>query len=271
VGRTRDALDEGRLVLYSQPIVSLKDGDPREELLLRMIGRDDEVIAPGSFLPPAEKFGLIMEIDHWVVMQAIQLAATGRRVEANLSAESIANVELLPAIEQKLRQTGADPANVVIEITETALMRDIEAGQSFAEALVDLGCSIALDDFGTGFGSFTYLKKLPVKYLKIDIEFVRNLGSNPANQHLVKAIVNLAQGFGHETIAEGVEDEETLTLLREYGIDFAQGFHIGRPAPIRASPAADCKHRGRCSGGCWDCRQSSWCRRRSQDRYRHPQ
>jgi PAS domain S-box-containing protein len=232
VGRTRDALDEGRLVLYAQPILPLRDGDPSEELLLRMLGRDDEIIPPGSFLPAAEKFGLIMEIDRWVVMQAIRLAASGRRVEANLSAESIGNVELLSAIEQQLRQTGVDPANIVFEITETALMRDIDEGQSFAQGLVDLGCGIALDDFGTGFGSFTYLKKLPVKYLKIDIEFVRHLGSNPANQHLVKAIVNLAQGFGHQTIAEGVEDEETLTLLRDYGVDFAQGFHLGRPAPI---------------------------------------
>jgi PAS domain S-box-containing protein len=232
VGRTRDAIDEDRLVLYSQPIVPLTGGDPSEELLLRMIGREGEIIPPGSFLPAAEKFGLIEEIDQWVVMQAIRLAASGRRVEANLSAESIGSVELLSAIEQQLRETGADPANLVIEITETALMRDIDAGHSFAQGLVDLGCGIALDDFGTGFGSFTYLTRFPVKYLKIDIEFVRELPSHPDNQHLVKAIVNLARGFGHQTIAEGVEDEETLALLRDYEVDFAQGFHLGRPAPI---------------------------------------
>jgi EAL domain-containing protein (putative c-di-GMP-specific phosphodiesterase class I) len=111
-------------------------------------------------------------------------------------------------------------------------MRDIEAGRTFAEGLVALGFGIALDDFGTGFGSFTYLKKLPLTYLKIDMEFVRHLGSNPANQHLVKAIVSLAEAFGHRTIAEGVEDAETVTLLREYGVDYAQGFHLGRPAAI---------------------------------------
>ena len=94
------------------------------------------------------------------------------------------------------------------------------------------GCEIALDDFGTGFGSFTYLKRLPIQYLKIDIDFVRDLVANPANQHVVKAIVNLARGFGQETIAEGVEDAQTLDLLRDYGVDFAQGFYIGRPAPI---------------------------------------
>jgi len=236
VGRTRDALDEGRLVLYSQPIISLGGGPANEELLLRMVGREEDVIPPGRFLPAAEQFGLIEEIDQWVVTQAIQLAATGRGVAANLSAESVGNVDLLSMIEQQLRDTGADPAKLVFEITETALMGDIDAGQAFAEGLVELGCSIALDDFGTGFGSFTYLKRLPVTYLKIDIEFVRHLASNPANQHIVRAIVSLAHGFGHKTIAEGVEDEATLTLLRDYGVDFAQGFHIGRPAPIAQSP-----------------------------------
>jgi EAL domain-containing protein (putative c-di-GMP-specific phosphodiesterase class I) len=200
-----------------------------------MVGRDGEVIPPGSFLPAAEKYGLIAEIDEWVVIQAIRMAASGRRVEANLSADSIGGLDLLGVIDRELRETGADPADVVFEITETALMRDIEAGEAFAHGLADLGCGLALDDFGTGFGSFTYLKKLPVKFLKIDIEFVRNLASNPANQHLVKAIVSLAQGFGHQTIAEGVEDEETLALLREYGVDFAQGYHLGRPSPIQAA------------------------------------
>jgi PAS domain S-box-containing protein len=238
LGRTRDAIDEGRLVLYSQPIVALKDGEPSEELLLRMIGRDGEVIPPGSFLPTAEKFGLILDIDRWVVLQAIDMAAGGRRVQANLSADSIGNVELLSVIEQQLLETRADPAHIVFEITETALMRDIDAGQAFAEGVVELGCGIALDDFGTGFGSFTYLKRLPVSYLKIDIEFVRHLRSNHANQHLVKAIVSLAKGFGQETIAEGVEDEDTLRLLCDYGVDFAQGFHIGRPAPIAELSAA---------------------------------
>ncbi|MDX6649512.1 MAG: hypothetical protein QOJ97_1463 [Solirubrobacteraceae bacterium] len=233
VGRTRDALDEGRLVLYSQPIISLSDGKPNEELLLRMVGREDEVIAPGRFLPAAEQFGLIVEIDEWVVTQAIRLAATGRGVAANLSAESVGNGELLSLIEEQLRETGADPSDLVFEITETALMGDIDAGQAFAEGLVELGCGVALDDFGTGFGSFTYLKRLPVTYLKIDIEFVRHLASNRSNQHIVKAIVSLAQGFGHQTIAEGVEDEATLELLRDYGVDFAQGFHIGRPAPLK--------------------------------------
>jgi PAS domain S-box-containing protein len=232
LGRVRDAIDENRLVLYSQPIVPLAGGRPSEELLLRMIGRNNEVILPGSFLPVAEKYGLIGEIDRWVITQATRLAATGRRViEANLSATSIGTSDLLPFIEQQIREAHADPANLVFEITETALMHDITAGEAFARGLAALGCGLALDDFGTGFGGFTYLKKLPITHLKIDIEFVRDLATNPDNRHVVKAIVSLARAFGLKTIAEGVEDEQVLTLLRAEGVDFAQGFHLGRPAP----------------------------------------
>ena len=235
VGRIREALDEDRLVLYSQPIVPLTGGLPSEELLLRMVGRDGEIILPGAFLGIAEKFGLILEIDRWVVKESIRRAATGRRVEANLSAESINTPDFLAFIENELRDTGADPSNLVFEITETALMRDIERGEVFAHRLEDLGCRLAIDDFGTGYGTFTYVKRLPVRYLKIDIEFVRDLVGSSANQHVVKAIVNLAQGFGCQTIAEGVEDAETLKVLEEFGVDYAQGFYLGRPVPVERS------------------------------------
>lgn len=235
LGRIRDAIDEDRLVLYSQPIVPLADGRPSEELLLRMIGRDNEVILPGSFLPVAEKYGMIGEIDRWVITQATRLAASGRVIEANLSAISIGASDLLSFIEQQIREARADPENLVFEITETALMRDISAGETFARGLAALGCGLALDDFGTGYGSFTYLKMLPITHLKIDIDFVRDLVTHPDNLHVVKAIVSLARAFGLKTIAEGVESEQALTLLRAEGVDFAQGFHLGRPAPITGS------------------------------------
>jgi PAS domain S-box-containing protein len=235
VGRIQDALDQDRFVLYSQPIIPLAGGRPRQELLLRMRGQAGEIIAPGSFLPVAEKYGQIGEIDRWVIGEAVRLAAGGMRVEANLSAASIGNLDLLALIERQMHDAGADPSNLIFEITETALMEDVEAGTAFAHGLARIGCELALDDFGTGFGSFTYLKAVPVTYLKIDIDFVRDLGSNPANQHLVKAIVGLADGFGYKTIAEGVEDAETLALLADYGVDFAQGFHVGPPAPIQRS------------------------------------
>jgi PAS domain S-box-containing protein len=236
VEKIREALDEDRLVLFSQPIVPLSGGHRTEELLLRMVSRDGEIISPGAFLGVAEKYGLIKEIDRWVVKQAVRLAAEGRRVGANLSAESIVSPDLLAIIEQQVDQARADPSNLVFEITETALMSDIVRGETFARGVVDLGCTLALDDFGTGFGTFTHLKKLPIQYLKIDIEFVRDLVASSANQHVVKAIVNLAQGFGCKTIAEGVEDAETLELLKAFGVDFAQGFFLGRPAPLSPSP-----------------------------------
>jgi PAS domain S-box-containing protein len=236
VGRIREALDENRLLLYAQPIVPLAGGQASEELLLRMEGRNGEIIPPGAFLHAAEKYGLISEIDRWVVKEAVRLAASGRHVEANLSAESISTLDLLTVIEREIYQTGADPSNLVFEITETALMGDIAKGEFFARGLLDLGCGLALDDFGTGFGTFTYLKRIPIKFLKIDIEFVRDLETNAANRHIVKAIVNLAEGFGCQTIAEGVEDEATLSVLRDFGVDFVQGFHLGRPAPIVERP-----------------------------------
>ena len=236
VGRIRDALDENRMVLYAQPIIPLTTRANRsEELLIRMVGRDGKIIPPGVFLPVAEKYGQIEEIDQWAITQAARLAAGGRRVHANLSTESIGSLDLPSRIESELSDAGADPADVVFEITETALMGDMEAGEAFTRGITDIGCAVALDDFGTGYGSFTYLQKLHIAYIKIDIEFVRNLVCNTTNQHLVKAIVNIAHGLGQQTIAEGVENSETLDLLREYGVDLAQGFYLGRPQPLKSA------------------------------------
>jgi PAS domain S-box-containing protein len=233
VGRLRDALDHERLVLYAQPIVPLTErAEPSQELLLRMVGLAGELIPPGSFLPVAEKYGQIGEVDQWVIAQAAQLAAGGLRLHANLSAASIGSLDLLRRVEEELSEAGADPAKIVFEITETALMRNLEQGEAFARGITDIGCGLALDDFGTGYGSLTYLQKLPITYLKIDMAFVRDLATNTANQHLVKAIVNIAQGFGQQTIAEGVESVEILDFLLDSGVDLAQGFHLGRPQPL---------------------------------------
>jgi PAS domain S-box-containing protein len=233
VGRIRDALTEERLVLHAQPIIDIHSRQVvMDELLLRMVDRDGAIIAPGRFLPAAEQYGLIEDIDRWVLAQAIKLAAHGLKVHFNISGKSLGSRELIGDLVRGLRDTGADPGLLVCEITETALANDRAVTQAFVHELSELGCKIALDDFGTGYGGFTYLKRLPITVLKIDTEFVRDLVENPQNQHVVKAIVNLARGFGHQTIAEGVETEATLELLRGYGVDYAQGFLIGRPAPI---------------------------------------
>jgi PAS domain S-box-containing protein len=236
LGRVREAIDEDRLVLYSQPIIPLSGGKPAEELLLRMVGRDGETIAPSAFLPAAEQYGLIEEIDRWVISRAMRIAAAGRCVAVNLSAKSVSD-RLLEFIQEELVAAGADPSNVIFELTETALFDEIAAGEAFALGLAEIGCGLALDDFGTGFASLTYLRVLPARYLKIDVEFVRDLTHNETNQHLVRSIIHLARGLDKKTIAEGVESEAILALLRSFGVDYAQGFHLGRPEPVAAVPA----------------------------------
>jgi EAL domain-containing protein (putative c-di-GMP-specific phosphodiesterase class I) len=139
---------------------------------------------------------------------------------------------MLSFIEHEIRRSGAAPADLVFEITETALMTDLRAAEEFAQGVAALGCGLAIDDFGTGFGSLVYLKKLPITRLKIDVEFVRDLLTNEANRHVVDAIVSLARSFNVSTVAEGVEDAATLDCVRAAGVDFAQGFYLGRPGPI---------------------------------------
>jgi PAS domain S-box-containing protein len=240
VGPIRDALDQDRLVLHAQPIIDLQSGHVvRHELLLRMVDRDGALIAPGRFLPAAEQYGLIEEIDRWVLAQAVKLAARGLKVHFNISGKSLGSRKLLSDLVRALRDTGADPTLLVCEITETALANDETVAEAFVHELTELGCEVMLDDFGMGYGGFAYLKRLPVTVLKIDMEFVRDLFENPQNQHVVKAIVTLAHGFRRKTIAEGVETESTLALLKDYGVDYAQGYLIGRPAPILHSLLVD--------------------------------
>jgi PAS domain S-box-containing protein len=238
--RVEHALAEQRFVLYAQPIADLHTGEVvQRELLLRMRAPDDggvtaELIAPGLFLPVAEEFGLITEIDRWVIDRSTKTAAMGEAVQINVSARSVSDPGLVDYIRAAILRTGADPESIVFEITETTLVSDEAAARTFVERLHRLGCKIALDDFGTGYGGFSYLKQLPVDFLKIDVQFVRDLRTSSASRSVVQAIVSLAAGFGLKTVGEGVEDRETLDLLRELGVDYGQGFHIGRPAPLHA-------------------------------------
>jgi len=233
LGEIRRAFAEDRFELHAQPIVDLATGATvQRELLIRMRATDGSLVPPGDFLPVAEKYGAIREIDRWVIAQGTAYAARGIDVEINISASSIGDPELIAVIERELERTGADPSRLVFEITETALIEKTEVAVDLAERLRALGCRFALDDFGTGYGGFHYLKALPMDFLKIDREFVRDAMSSEGDQHVIRAIVGLAQGFGLQTIGEGVEDEATLELLRAFGVDHAQGFHLGRPAPL---------------------------------------
>jgi len=237
VARVEEALTRDRFVLHAQPIVALRSGEVvQHELLIRMRHPDGSslpgLIPPSYFLPVAEEFGQIATIDRWVIDRAAEYAAGKMPIELNVSGRSISDPRLVDYIEAAINRTGADPYSMVFEITETTMVSNELAARSFVERLHRLGCKIALDDFGTGYGGFTYVKQLPIDFLKIDIEFVSDLRFNPASASVIQAIVNLAQGFGLQTIAEGVEDGDTMELLRELGVDYAQGYHVGRPAPV---------------------------------------
>jgi diguanylate cyclase (GGDEF)-like protein/PAS domain S-box-containing protein len=239
VERIRTALEEDRLTLHAQPVVEAVSGEITQlELLVRMLGSDGELIMPGSFLPIAERFGLIGDIDRWVVTKAIRMLSEQSRrglhpkVEINLSGHSLGDPGLAEHIDEELRSAEVDPTQLVFEVTETAAIGNIEAAQHFAEHLAELGCRFALDDFGAGFGSFYYLKHLPFDFIKIDGEFVRNLTADRTDRLVITAVVELARGLGKRTIAEFVGDEATVSALRELGVDYLQGFHLGKPSSI---------------------------------------
>jgi PAS domain S-box-containing protein len=234
--RIHSALTEGRFVLHGQAIVNLASMQVEQaELLIRMLKvRGGEGLEePREFLPAAERFDLIQVIDEWVIARACELAAAGHRVEVNLSAKTIADPTQVDRIEREVIDSGASPQNLIFEITETAVAENLDAARTFAQRLRKLGCSFALDDFGIGHGTFTYLRHLPVDYLKIDIQFVRHLLSEEEDRQVVRAIVGVAKQFEIKTIAEGVEDEATLKALHRMGVDYAQGYWLGRPMPLR--------------------------------------
>ena len=237
--RIRHALREDRFVLHAQPIMSLTDDStPRHELLLRMLDDNDDLVPPAVFLYIAERTGLIEEIDKWVLSHAIRLLAReqqgGRDIslEVNLSGKSITDPEVPELISRELGSAGADPRGLCLEVTETTAIVNIDRAKQFARSLSELGCEFALDDFGAGFASFYYLKHLRFDYLKIDGEFIKDIASNPTDQLVVRSLVQIAQGLGKRTIAEFVSDQEGLELLRRYGVDYAQGFYVGRPSAI---------------------------------------
>lgn len=235
--RIREALEGDLFVLQAQPVLDLRTGAVGHyELLIRMSGERGEMIYPGAFLDTAERFGLIHAIDRWVVKRAIRLIAAhgraGREIGLvlNVSGKVFQDTELLPLIRRELGVCSVDPRNLILEITETAAIANIDQAERFVTMVKQMGCRIGLDDFGVGFASFYHLKHLPVDYLKIDGSFIRNLPRDPVDQQLVRAMVAVARGLGKETIAEFVSDAETVTLLRDYGVDYAQGFHIGAHA-----------------------------------------
>ena len=239
VARINRAFDEHRFRLHWQPIHAMRGefaSDSHGEILLRMVDDQGALVLPGQFLPAAERYNLMPRIDRWVVEQSLRwlVGHPNRRLRGaiNLSGQSLGDERFLDFIVGQLRETGIAPTSVCFEITETAAIANLPKAIRFIGALRELGCRFSLDDFGTGLSSFGYLKNLPVDYLKIDGAFIRQLPRSPIDQAMVAAINNIGHVMGLQTIAEFVENDEIIALLRSQGIDFVQGFGVARPIPI---------------------------------------
>lgn len=233
IEQIRRALLTDDLVLHAQPIIDLRSGGTfAEELLVRMRADTGEIIGPSAFLPVAERTGLVTAIDRWVVASGIGRAAAGHRVAINLSALSLSDPSLTEFVHETLERTLADPGMVIFEVTETAVVENLACARGFADRVMQLGCRLALDDFGTGFGTLTTAKALPVSLIKVDSEFVHDILSDSRSECIVRSTIHFAHTLGAETVAEGVEDPETLSRLVELGVDYAQGYLLGAPAAI---------------------------------------
>ncbi len=232
------AIAEDRFLPWFQPIRDLQTGRVHHyEALARMRDEKGTILFPGDFIETAEMFGLIGAIDRVISRKTMlaQTAAARRGVPLtfgmNLSGRDLGDEELLNYLKRSIEETGAEPSHLVFEITETAAVHDLDRAKHFIDSLKKTGCRFSLDDFGVGFTSFVYLRELGVDYVKIDGSFVRMLRTNRNDRLFVKAITDVARGMDIKTVAEFVEDEETLAYLREYGVDFAQGYLIGKPSP----------------------------------------
>jgi diguanylate cyclase (GGDEF)-like protein len=241
VGQLRHALEHDRFRLDAQPILPLRAnyGRPRFELLIRMLGERGEIIPPGKFLSSAERYQLMPTVDRWVVRRACELLGKhnaagedGARFAINLSGQSLQDDSFLPFVMDKIKETGVPARALCFELTETATIGNLAKAQNFMRVLQDLGCQFALDDFGTGVSSLAYLKDLSVNYLKIDGSFVRDALGNARSESMIKAIAQLAKVMCMETIAEYVETDPLRVRMADLGVDYGQGFAMGRAQPL---------------------------------------
>ncbi len=228
----RTALRERSLLLHAQPIVDAATGRVvQREILVRLPGPKG-VMLPNLFLPVAERTGTVVDLDRYVVEEALRHARYGLAVELNLSSVSLNTPGFADEVQALISESDVDPVQIVFEITESAIINDADAAIGFAEQLASLGCRFALDDFGTGFNGLLQLQRFPVDFLKIDREFVRDMRTDDRNRPIVQGVIALASHLGVRTVAEGVEDAETLGLLRADGVDLVQGYYLGRPEAL---------------------------------------
>ena len=234
--RIWDAMNEDRLILFHQPIIGAMDGKTAHyELLLRMLDGQGNIILPGAFIKLAERTAMINEIDRWVVHNAIRLYAKSDlrqqhcKVTINLSAKALSDESFPEYIEAEFNAIDVDPGMFIFEITENSAIADFNKATRFINRLKQVGCEFALDDFGVGFASFSHLKNLDIRYLKIDGSFIKEITSQPRDKGIVEAMIKVAQSLNIKTIAEWVETRETMELLTELGIDYMQGYYLGKP------------------------------------------
>jgi len=243
VNRIRSALDEDRLRLYVQPIVALGPDTatcPRYEVLVRMIDEAGTVIPPGAFMPAAERYNVASAIDRWVVANTLAWIGDDHRrnqrlpghYSINLTADSLIDPDFLAYVLELIEHHNVPPSSVCFEITETNAIANLSSALFFMAQLKAIGCEFSLDDFGSGVSSFGYLKNLPVDYIKIDGAFVKDICTDSTANVMVASINNIGQEMGLRTIAEFVESAEIRDELCRLGINFAQGFHLGKPAPL---------------------------------------
>ncbi len=239
--RIQQALNEGRMRLYWQPIVPIgrsKSGRQLGEILVRLVDEQGRVVLPGAFLPAAERYGQMNAIDRWVIAEAFSVLKTlgaAQRpsvLSINLSGQSLSNEDFLDFVIDRIRSSQIITASLCFEITETAAISDLRSALTFITNLKELGCRFSLDDFGSGLSSFGYLKTLPVDYLKIDGRFVKEIVNDRVDAAMVEAIQHLGHVMGLETIAEWVENADTLAMLAAINVDYAQGFHVAPPRPM---------------------------------------
>ena len=236
--RIHDALDNDKFVLVTQPIYHTNSNKIySHEVLVRMLD-DGGLIMPGGFLTTAERFGLAVKIDLWVISHAIEKLARLHKIEPevsfsiNLSGQSITVPEVIAHIASLLKNYELDASKLTFEITETAAISDMDKAVLMLEELRKMGCRTALDDFGSGMSSFAYLQEMPVDSVKIDGRFVRNIAESSVDQAIVRAMNDIAHALGKNTVAEFVENEQHLKMLKLIGVDCVQGYHLGKPASI---------------------------------------
>ena len=243
--RLQHALREGRFLLYTQQILASPPGSqrgPALEVLVRLIGDDGAIIAPGEFLKAAERYRLMPMVDRWVVQTALAALGRGalrippgRSLAINISGQTLGDNGFLEFVVDCLDSTGVLPQQVCFEVTEASVVANLDHARRFIGVLHGMGCGFALDDFGSGLGSFTNLKNLPMDYLKIDGAYMRNLGQDSVNQAMVGAMIKLARTLNFAVIAEQVEDQATLSTAQRMGVDYVQGSAVSRPEPMQAT------------------------------------